>query len=292
MNLNGFQELLNRSPIWLVGLILLAVMVVAALGGRWFRRARERAGAEPDDNDESGYVVSAVLGLLALLMGFTFSLAVDRFEARRSLVLAEANAVGVAYLQSQLLPQPDRDRVSEVLVRYVENRVKLGRAKAADVPPLLAANDAMMVDLWSAASAGFDKIKNLDFSSTYIGSVNDVIQVGTSRKAARTVRVPAAVFAVLLVYLVVTAAVLGYVLHGRRGQRTAVFLMALLTLSLMLILDIDRPVGGAINESQAPMEWLLKRMQTTPTATFDRWRTPEAAAAATIAPSQAVGARP
>lgn len=278
MLMANFQNFLNLTPIWLIGLLLFILMVAAAAGGLWFRRTRTRQGMSEGDKDEVGYVVSAVLGLLALLMGFTFSLAVDRFETRRGMVLEEANSIGTTYLRAQLLPEPHRTRSSDILVRYTENRVKLGRAASPDqIRPLLKINDDLTTDLWAATDAAFDSIKGLDFSSTYVDGVNQLIDLGTSRKAARMARVPAGVFAVELIYLIVTAAVLGYVLHGRSGQRTAIFLMALLTLALMLVIDIDRPVGGGIVESQMPMEWLLQSMKETPTTTYDRWREPPSA---------------
>jgi hypothetical protein len=88
--------------------------------------------------------------------------------------------------------------------------------------------------------------------------------------------VPPEVFAVLFVYLIMTAAVLGYVLKGRRGWISAIFLMALLTLSLMLIIDIDRPVQGGIMESQRPMEVLRASLTAQPISVYDKWKTPAA----------------
>lgn len=135
-------------------------------------------------------------------------------------------------------------------------------------------NDALIVDMWAAASAAFDSIKARDFSSVYLESVNEVIDLDTSRKAARLARVPAEVFAVLCIYLITTAGVLGYVLRGLRGRFAAVFLMALLTLSLVLIVDINRPALGLIVEGQGPMEMVQSFMRAQPPATFDHWRPP------------------
>jgi hypothetical protein len=89
-------------------------------------------------------------------------------------------------------------------------------------------------------------------------------------------RVPAEVFAIMLIYMVTTAAVLGYALRGARGRLAAGSLLALLTLSLMLIIDINRPVRGGITESQRPMEDLQKSLTGWSPTVFDKWRTPEA----------------
>ena len=86
--------------------------------------------------------------------------------------------------------------------------------------------------------------------------------------------VPSEVFGVLFLYMVVSAAVLGYVLSARRGRLAAAFLMGLFTISLLLIIDIDRPTDGGIYESQRPMEKLLESLKTQPTSVYDLWRTP------------------
>jgi hypothetical protein len=273
MNWPWFQSFLAATPLAWVALTLFAAMCAAAAIGVLLkaRRARRRASREADGQE--GYIVSAVLGLLALLMGFTFSLAVERFEARRLLALQEANAIGTTYLRAQLLTEPHRARMNDLLLRYIDNRIILAKAKPDAIAPYLAVNDALVVDMWAATSAAFDTIKSRDFSSVYLNSVNEMIDLDTSRKAARLARVPSEVFAVLFIYLVTTAGVLGYVLRGVRGRLAAGFLLLLLTLSLSLIVDINRPTLGLIVESQGPMEMTQRFMHANPPATFDRWRT-------------------
>ena len=271
----------DGAPLLVLGVVVLLLLAAGLAIGVAVRHRQDRdpRRAGKDEDGQEGYVVSAVLGLLALLMGFTFALAVDRFEARRALVLEEANAIGTAYLRTQLLPQPHRERISVLLVDYTENRVALGQSSAAADPQLLANNDRIITDLWAATAASFQSVKGLDFSSAYIESMNTLIDLDTSRKAARTVRVPTEVFVVLLVYLVVTAGVLGYVFAGPRGRAAAVFMLGLLLMSMLLIVDIDRPTRGGIRESQLQMQWTLQTLKTTPPATYDRWLTPPAASA-------------
>jgi hypothetical protein len=98
-----------------------------------------------------------------------------------------------------------------------------------------------------------------------------------SRRAARAAHVPTVVLAVLLFYLIGTAGVLGFVLAHGRAQLAAGFLLILLTLSLLLVIDIDRPTIGGIRESQEPMQQLFKSLKSQPAAVYDRWRTAPAA---------------
>lgn len=271
---NTLNYWLNNSPLLLLGGGVLILMTGAVAGGislRAWNDRRDPSGSRSGEGGLEGYVVSAVLGLLALLMGFTFSLAVDRFEMRRALVLEEANAIGTAYLRAQLLPEPHRARIGQLLVNYTDNRINLAKAPPDRIPPLLAVNDQMLTDLWAATASAFVTIKGLDFSSTFVDSVNNVIDLDAARKTARTARVPAEVFFVLFVYLIVTAGVLGYVFVGNRGRGAAAFMLVLLTLSLLLILDIDRPNKGGVREAQTPMEQLRASFKAQPPAVFDRY---------------------
>jgi len=274
---SGLQTWLSLTSLPVIGVILFAAMVGAAAIGIVLR-SRSKPSQTQDDGQE-GYIVSAVLGLLALLLGFTFSLAVDRFETRRALVLQEAQAIERTYDQAQLLAEPHRARMSDLVIRYVDNRIKLAKARPGEGADLLAANDALLTDMWAATTAAFETIKGLDFSSTYVDNVSEVIDLDAARKAARRARVPAEVFAVLIVYMVTAAAALGYVLRGLGGRAAGGFLMVLLTLSLVLIIDIDRPTMGGISESQEPMETMVARLKSTPRSAYDKWREPPAAVA-------------
>lgn len=281
------HDWLNNSPLLLLGGGVLILMTLAVAGGialRTWNDRRDPSGSRGGEGGLEGYVVSAVLGLLALLMGFTFSLAVDRFEMRRALVLEEANAIGTTYLRAQLLQEPHRTRISQLLVNYTDNRITLGTAPPDRIAPLLVENDRMLTDLWAATASAFVTIKGIDFSSTFVDGVNNVIDLDAARKTARMARVPAEVFFVLFVYLIVTAGVLGYVFVGNRGRGAAAFMLALLTLSLLLILDIDRPNKGGVREAQTPMEQLRASFKAQPPAVFDRYLAEDAKTAATAKP--------
>ncbi|MFK4875030.1 hypothetical protein [Novosphingobium sp. ZW T3_23] len=270
---------LAALPIVLLGLILLIIVIGITWAGMrvGIKGAKSAPAADSleKDDDVNGAIVPAVLGLLALLLGFTFALAIDRFETRRALVLEEANAIGTAYLQAQVLPQPHRERVSALLVRYTDNRVVLARTEAPeDRRQRLADNDRTVNDIWAATLAGFDSIKGLDMSSAFVSSINAVIDLDTSRKTGRMAHVPEEVFWVLIVYVLVTAAILGYTMRTRSSFHLACVMHVLVVMSLMLIIDIDRPAAGGIRESQFPMELLSKSMHAEPRAAYDRWRTP------------------
>jgi hypothetical protein len=269
------KSLVEGAPLLLLSLIIIFSIVLAAAGGVAARRWHDRGpqGRHREGGEQESYIVSGVLGLLALLMGFTFALAVDRFETRRALVLEETNAIGTTYLRTQLLEEPHRARISGLLVAYTDNRLLLARAtpNQPGARALLEENDRLITELWAATASAFQTIKGLDFSSAYLDSMNQLIDLDASRKAARGAHVPTEVFIVLVLYMVVTAAVLGYVLVGPRGKSAAAFLLALLLMSLLLIIDIDSPNRGGVRESQGPMLALQKTLKSQPASAFDHW---------------------
>lgn len=282
MELTSFGIWLTNTSVLVVGAVLGVALIVATFAGAELRRANERRAAQRPEGEarssQEGYIVSAVLGLMALLLGFTFSLAVDRYDARRVRVLESANAVGTAYLQTQLLGEPHRTRISRIMMSYVDNVIVL--AKASDRSTqlrLLARDDELLTELWQATAPAFDSIRGLDFSSTYVSSINNLIDMDSARRATRMARVPTEVFVLLFCYFIVTAGVLGYVLTGNKGRLSAGFLLLLMVLSLLMVMDIDRPATGGVRELQTPMEDLQKAMAVWTPALFDRWRSPVAA---------------
>jgi len=84
------------------------------------------------------------------------------------------------------------------------------------------------------------------------------------------------VFLVLIVYMIMTAGVLGYVLTGRRGRTAAIFLSGLTTLALILIIDVDQPTRGGVKEGQGPMEALQLSLKAQPPPVFDSFRIEDA----------------
>ncbi|MEP9360818.1 hypothetical protein [Sphingomonas sp. KR3-1] len=265
---------LLATPIWLIGIFLFAGMLAFAWLGIRLRRRRDRAAGGKIDKDDAqeGLIVSAVMGLLALLVGFTFSLALDRYDARRMGVLEEANTIGTTYLRSQMVDAPYRQRLSSMLSQYADNRIAVAQlSPGPKLTELLARNDQLITDLWTETVAAWPSLKHYDFSSSYLDTMNAMIDMDATRRAARRAHVPAEVFLLLFIYQFVAAGVIGYVLVGERGRQTAAFLFALFGLSLLLVIDLDRPTDGGIIVSQQPMLDLQAMIRANPPPTFDRF---------------------
>jgi hypothetical protein len=264
----------RTAPIWLLGLLLFGACIVSAFAGasfsRWF--ATLRGEGEPLSESQRGYIVSSIFALLALLVAFTFSMAADRYQTRRQLVVQQATAIEALYLQAQLLAEPHRSRISNLVVRYAEGQLALAQLRRDDAraQKLVAQDEAILRDLWTVTVPAFQRIRMLDFSSTFVGSVVDLVKVDAERKAVRKSQIPTTIIMVLIFYTLVAATVLGGIMETRKGRQFSIVLLALNIFALMLVTDLNRPVEGTIREPQAPIEWALSRMKANPPAVYQR----------------------
>jgi hypothetical protein len=268
------QWISTTSP-GLIGILVFATLLIAALLGGLIRRrtAKRRVIEESDETNQQGYIVSGMLGLLALLMAFTFGIAMDRFETRRKLVITEANAIGTSYLRAQLLDEPHRSRLSRLLVAYVDNRIALA---SAPTMPRLATNDRLLTQIWAAVVASEPSASVHGMVVPMMQTFNQMIDLDTERKVARQTQIPAQVLLVLYMYMATTAAMLGYVLEGRKRNVEAVILFLLLTVSITLIVDLNGPLLGTIREAQKPMTMLRASLAAQPPSVFDSYKQPYA----------------
>ena len=125
--------------------VLAALLAAATIGYRghiWLRRRMGETESESHD-----HLLSAVLGLLALLLGFTFSLALNRYETRRDLVMQEANAIGTTWLRAQLLESPNKTAMSGLLRSYLDARLAWSEADVA--PEASRQTAALQQKLWA-----------------------------------------------------------------------------------------------------------------------------------------------
>lgn len=272
---SGVFAWLDNLPLPILGVILLACVFLAAGAGFALRNWARRTADTPEQQNQENIIVSGLLGLLTLLLAFTFSLAINRFEARRELVITHSNTIGTAYLRVQLLPEPHRTRLSRLLVDYTGNILSLAQARRKDLPTLLARDDRLLGDIWSATAAAHDATKTLPFSLGFLESMNAMIDADAARRGERLARLPHRVLAALFIYLAITGTVLGYLVSGNRIRLVASALMTLLVVSLVLIVDIDQPTRDSIVESQSSIEAVLGTLKSQPPGSYDRWRMPQ-----------------
>ncbi|MGB6348683.1 MAG: hypothetical protein WBG10_01525 [Pseudolabrys sp.] len=198
-----------------------------------------------------------MLGLLALMIAFTFSMALSRFEARRDAVLNEANAIGTTALRARLLPESHRTETLKLLQEYVQIRLDIVRSGTSLVERMAVVNrsNALQEALWQQAKAMAANDKGLIPTGLFIESLNAMIDDQGKRLAALRSRVPNIVLLALFAIAAVAGGFAGYT-SGLEVKRTRlpVYVMGLLISAVIyLILDLDRPSSGFITNNQQPM---------------------------------------
>jgi hypothetical protein len=241
---------LEHTPLVLLWpLLALSFLIAQEIGFHgWRRFARPVAGGE--DTDGVRQLLSASLALLGLLIAFTFSMATQRFDARRFLVIDEANAVGTTYLRYQLLPEPARTTLSRQLLAYNDNRSEFFRAGPDEqvAARIDARTAAIETQLWSALRAAIAAQPQATVNPSLLQATNEMFDLAATDRAAINARIPITIIRTLVVYGLIAALIMGSVLAtGKRryfmGSATVFVLVAL---AISLILDLDRPRSGTI----------------------------------------------
>lgn len=253
-------QFIETGPLWLLAIMSFAVMAIAwELGGRL--QARLHRTAHKDDAQDEGYILSGILGLLALLIAFTFGLALDRYETRRELVVTEANALGTAWLRTGLVEQPEPLRAA--LRDYTKARVDFSLAPHGSRAAAHATANAKQAKLWEEAMRALDNQKASPLAPTLLSPINEAIDTAATRAAALDARLPPSVAIILGLYAAISAGMLGYVVarSGAKQRAASLLLFMMVTLSFVLIEDLDRAREGGIQVSQQPMVDALAAMR-------------------------------
>ena len=246
------SQLLDTLPVPLVFVAFAIVtMVCYEVGfrlGRWWqvRTPGEQEGP-------TGMLVGSILALLAFLLAVTMGMAADRFDARRSLVLAEANAIGTAYLRAGYLPEPASSQARELLRQYVPLRIVV--TDANDLQADIDQSNAILAKLWTVTE-GVAKTDGSDVVAIYrrIGQRDDRYPREPGH-GGHLLASPETVLLLLIVGAALSLGMVGYSagLTGRRSPLSAVVLVIALGAVIMIVVDLDRPREGFIQVSQQPL---------------------------------------
>jgi hypothetical protein len=230
-----------------IGVFVVALEVGYRLG---FRR---QAKTDEPDKTHANALHGAVLGLLALLLGFTFAMAVSRYETRKTLMVDQANAIGTAALRGRLLPQPYADRSAVLFREYVDSRMQYNAAGTdnAAIDAAEARASHIEEELWGVSRILLTEDARSQPASLYTQALNDVFDIREKRRFALNDRVPAAVTAMLFIVSMSAMGLVAYScgLSGRRRPLANLTFACLIALVLIIILDIDAPRVGFVTVS-------------------------------------------
>ncbi len=248
------EKILNSD--WIVLLVVGTILFLATEFGFRIgqRHTPERRKAH---QSQSSSLQGALLGLLGLLLGFTFAMSAGRFDARKQLVLDEANGIGTTWLRAGYLSDPARQVIRPALIDYIDARLKGASERPwSDIfRQQLARSEQCQATMWRATLAEV-KAHDTPSVSLFTASLNDLIDLDGKRQAASRNHVPAMVWLLLIVVSVTVCGTTGYSTGlGESGRHalSMIVLPALLTIVITIIADIDNPRRGLITVSQQSM---------------------------------------
>jgi hypothetical protein len=237
-----------RAPMDSPILIFVSSLALLWIATRLGASVRKRRGVIAEEARENlGIVLAASLTLLALVVGFTFSMALGRYDLRKSYEEAEANAIGTEYVRADLLPSADGGRVRALLRDYLDYRILYyevrdpGRFRQIDTQTA-----QLQTELWSAILPPAAN-QPTQIVALAVSGMNDVLNAQGYAQAAWWNRIPSAAWALLGTIAFCCNLLVGYC--ARSSDAVAVRHLALpfvLAVALALIADIEAPRGGVI----------------------------------------------
>jgi hypothetical protein len=252
---------LDWIPLWSLTLFSFLLLWASMEGG--YRLGRWRHAHTPDERDQPvAAMVSSILGLLALVLGFTFSFAASRFEARRQAVLDESNAIGTTYLRTRLLPEPHRSETAKLLREYTATRLKV--TNLAELTEAITESERLQGLLWTQACEAAEMQPNPVTTGLFVQSLNDVIDMHATRiLVGLRSRIPLVIWLTLMGLSMLGMTAVGYQagLTTTRRSPTMLGLILAFVCVLYLIADLDRTHEGWLRISQQSMRDLQHSME-------------------------------
>lgn len=257
------------------GLMAEAGLWIAAVAAFWIALetgyrlgVRRQASSDEPDRTHANALHGAVLGLLALLLGFTFAMAVSRYENRKTLMVDQANAIGTVAVRARLLPSPYAEQAAPLVRQYVESRVAYNSAnnEDAEIDPIEARASNLENALWAVAQAVLREDARSQPGSLFAQALNDMFDLREKRRFALHDTVPGAVIVLLFAVSLTAMALISYScgLHGRRRPLANMTFAVLIALVMVIIFDIDQPRQGFVTPSQESLIRLQQSLAPAP----------------------------
>lgn len=231
-------------PIVLFVLSFLGLWLATRFGATVLRRKR---ALEQEEREDFHLIQAATLTLLGLIIGFTFSMAISRYDLRKNSEETEANAIGTEYARADLLPAADGARLRTLLKDYLKQRILFYVTRDEQQVRRINARTAQLQgEMWAAVVAPA-KAQATPLTALVISGMNDVLNSQGYTQAAWWNRIPLEARILLLAIALCCTVMLGY---GTRSAKAKGFLFLVLpfvvSLSYFLIIDIDSPRSGVI----------------------------------------------
>ena len=224
-------------------LITFFVLWIAAWVGAYV--GQQRKAFLDGDRPDFGTILAASLTLLGLVIGFSFSMAMGRYDTRQNYEATEANQIGTEYVRADLLEARQASQVRELLKQYTKLRIAWYESRSRDeITELNQQNAQMQSQMWTVASQA-GQIQPTPVRALAVSGMNDVLNSQAYTQAAWWDRIPTGAWCLMFAVALFCHVLLGYSAH-KMAPRLFMVLPLLVAIAFFLIADIDSPRGGMI----------------------------------------------
>jgi hypothetical protein len=247
------------NPLLVFVISVFVLWLSAQIGAFVLRRQRKLA---EEIHEDLGVILAATLTLLALIIGFTFSMAISRYDQRKNYEEAEANAIGTEYVRADLLPAADAAKVRALLRNYLDQRVLFYITRdEQQIRQINVRTAQLQADLWSAVLAPA-AAQPTPVVTLAVSGMNDVLNSQGYTQAAWWNRIPIAARLLMVGIAIFCNLMIGYgALHIKAEGILLLVLPLILAISFFLIADIDSPRGGLIHVNPQNLASLVESLR-------------------------------
>jgi hypothetical protein len=233
-----------RSPFVVLALSLFVTWLSVWIGVFLRKRHKE---FDPDVCRDLDIILASTLTLLGLIIGFTFSMAINRYDQRKNYEEAEANAIGTEYVRAALLSGSDAARVRTLLRDYLEQRILFYETREErDLQQINGRTAKLQAELWSAVEVPA-KAQQTPVLALALSGMNDVLNSQGYTQAAWWNRIPSGAWVLMAAVAICCNLLVGYTAHrAAQGYIRLMILPLILSIAFFLIADIDGPRRGII----------------------------------------------
>jgi hypothetical protein len=236
------STLVNR-PI-LTFLVTIVVLWVSSRVGAALRVRRVEMAE--DERGDYGVLLTAMLTLLGLIIGFSFSMASSRYDQRKNLEEEEANAIGTEYVRADLLPADSAEKVRSLLRGYLDQRILFYTTHSDDQLRQINATTAkLQARLWDAVKvpAGADRSS---VEALTISGMNDVLNSQGYTQAAWWNRLPVGAWVLMWAIAIFCNVMIGFYIRPKDPKNIQFVMPIIIAVAFLLLADIDSPRRGII----------------------------------------------
>jgi len=255
-----FRYLFELGFIVASAFLFLSLSLAMEAGYLVGRRTVVKGLANGEAPSDVSTLTAGMLGLLAFTLSLSIGFAQSRYEVRRDLVLAEANAIGTAWLRASLIEGEEGSAITAKIEEYAKARLDFTiAASEADVPPLIMRTDALQSDIWRVMKVIARRAPN-PVTTALLNALNDMFDLSVSQRFAYASSVPETLLLALYFGALLAIGALGYQ-FGAAGNRRMILSSLLLVMwsgGMLLIVDLSKPRAGDIRVDAKPLVWVVQ----------------------------------